>query len=144
MNAIGDKVYLTSSDLRRKVTLALSGKLRHDFNFHIPDSEYYLTPMEDVKRLVERDKIDRREYASEVGDCDDFAFLLKAAFIRHAWDEGKRRAPHSVGIIWGMLPHGHAINWVLTRQEGLYFIEPQTDEIFKPRKTDKDIWMMMA
>jgi hypothetical protein len=43
-----------------------------------------------------------------------------------------------------MLPGPHAINWMVNDDKKLRFIEPQSDEIFFPRKTDKEIYFMIV
>jgi hypothetical protein len=43
-----------------------------------------------------------------------------------------------------MLPEAHAINWVVTDDGKLRFIEPQTDRVYRPQKNDSGIWFMLV
>ena len=95
---------------------------------HLADSLYYCPSAAYVESLLEKDLTDRKTYADESFDCDDFAWMLKAAFCEDAYRNGQRRAAHAMGIIWGEFPHPHAINWVITDDKRLLLIEPQTDK----------------
>ncbi|HDZ27943.1 hypothetical protein LCGC14_2087430 [marine sediment metagenome] len=108
-------------------------------NFLLPDNEYWAAPMADYEAIIEESTLDRMKFIGEKADCDDFALLLKAAFIRAAWKDGKRRRPYCFGEVWGQLPMSHAINWLIDDTETLYFVEPQSDEIFLPRADDTGI-----
>jgi hypothetical protein len=37
----------------------------------------------------------------------------------------------------------HAMNWIIDDKKKLWFIEPQSDEIFSPRETDRNIYFML-
>ena len=43
-----------------------------------------------------------------------------------------------------MRPDKHAINWLVTDDEKLYFVEPQTDEVCLPRAGFDGIWIMLS
>jgi hypothetical protein len=122
----------------------LGGKFASGVSIHIPDSKYYRSTMAEVKVILDKSLVDRRQYTPGKGDCDDFAHLLKAAFIDAAWTDKKRVDPICMGTVWGQLPGPHAINWVILDTGVLYFIEPQSDKMFRPRSNDKGIFMMMA
>jgi len=139
-----DKCYYSADDVRAEVTRQLRGKLDSAFQLYLADDEYYLPPMDDVKEIIRNTRLDQREWVAERFDCDDFALVLKAHFCEAAYADGKRRAAHCFGIVWGMLPDAHAINWFLCDDGAIYFVEPQTGRIFEPRKKDKDIWFMLV
>lgn len=140
----GRKNYLTADQVRQVVVRRLAGKFDSAFQLYLADERYYLPPECDVKEIVVNSKLDQRTWCAERFDCDDFALVMKAHFCEAAYADGKRRAAHCFGIVWGMLPDAHAINWVITSDGVLRFIEPQTGRIFLPRKKDHGIWFMMA
>lgn len=143
MRRDGKKEYWQSEEVEQAFRRILGKQLKiiPSFHFNSPDPEYYLTPMKDVEDIVYDTSVDFKQYRENVGDCDDFSFALQWAFLKHAWKDGRRRASHTTGRVWGMLPHGHAINWCFTKEEDkIYFIEPQTDEIYLPRLSDTEIW----
>ena len=108
-------------------------------DFMLPDAEYWAAPMADYEAIIKESTLDRQKYVAEKGDCDDFALLLKAVFVKDAWRDGKRRRPYCFGEVWGKLPTPHAINWFIDDTETLYFVEPQSDKIFLPRSDDLGI-----
>lgn len=103
----------------------------------MPDSEYIGISKDKVKKVLKSTSVDNQKYKKSVGDCDDFAFLLKAEFIKEAWNERDERNPYAFGILWGevKLNQGwvnHAINWFVTHDHKIYLVEPQADEVFRP------------
>lgn len=140
-----DKVYISSPDLRVLISKQLKGKMARDFSLFIADSKYYCTPLKDAEEIIKWSNVDRKIWVRERFDCDDFAHVLKAHFAEAAYVDGKRRrSAHCFGIVWGMLPYAHAINWMVDEKRKLHFIEPQSDKIFSPRKVDKEIWFMLV
>lgn len=144
MRTVGKKIYATSAEIEQIILKTLEGKFDKEFRLYLPDSEYYLAPRNDVDKILEKSSVDLNQWIAEMFDCDDFAICLKADFAKAAYKQGKRRAPYSMGIVWGMLPGPHAINWFVGVDQQVYFIEPQSDEIFEPRPSDRNIWLMLA
>jgi len=70
--------------------------------------------------------------------------MLKNYFAEAAYKNGRRRAAHCCGVVWGSLPTPHAINGMVNSDLKLRFVEPQTDRIFLPRRTDKEIYFMLV
>lgn len=139
------KTYLNADDVRELVFKELKGKLAKNLSFHLADEVYYLPPLEDAKEIIEASELNLKEWIEERFDCDDFALVLKARFAEAAYKDGKRRAAHCMGIIWGMFSEGpHAMNWIVTEDKKLHLIEPQTNEIFYPSKDDNDVWFIMG
>lgn len=141
---MGDKVYLKKKEVRRIIRKATRCKRKIWNRIYLPDAEYYLPPMADVDRVLAESAVNRKRWVEERFDCDDFAKVLAADFARDAYKDGTRRSAYCMGVVWGQLPGPHAINWVITDDKRLHFIEPQNDQVFKPRKTDKGIWLIMA
>jgi hypothetical protein len=115
-----------------------------NFNLYLGDEKYYCTPLKDAREIIKASAVDRMNWVEERFDCDDFALVLKAHFAEAAYKDGKRRAAHCFGIVWGSLPTPHAINWMLNADRRLRFVEPQNNRIFLPRRNDKDIYFMLA
>ncbi len=137
-------LYIKSSEVKKIVTKQLKSKLKKSLSFQIADAEYFCPSIGDVKAILSRTYVDNKFYqwTAQKFDCDDFAIVLKAEFAKDGYKNGSRRAPHCVGIVWGNLPGPHAINWVIDSTKRLWFIEPQNDKIFLPRKADKDIYFL--
>jgi hypothetical protein len=139
------KGYISDSQLRELIASQLAGRLDRSFALYIADETYYLPPIEDAKEIVKRSGLDRKKWVEERYDCDDFALVLKAHFCEAAYRDGRRRAAHCAGIVWGMFDGGpHAINFVVTDDDVLRFIEPQTGEFFLPHPGDTGIWFMLV
>ena len=139
-----DKVYLSADSLRQLLTNQLAGKFDKSIMIYLADSEFYCAPLADIEEIVANSRLDKNTWIAERFDCDDFAHVLKAHFCESAYANGERRTAHAFGVVWGNLPDAHAINWVVTDDLKLRFIEPQSDQIFMPRPTDKDIYFMLS
>lgn len=143
----GYKAIISNSNLRALLVRRLGPKLAPQCTFRLADANYYCPPIADLRKIVRKDKADRKEWISQKFDCDDFALALKYAFIKDAYRKKKRRAPYCVGMIWGNLrsPQGvtsisvHALNVAVTNRYNVVFIEPQNDLIFPPRERDRNI-----
>jgi len=138
------KEFIDAGELKRVIRKQLKGKLRMNFRLYMGDDRYFLTPVEHAKEIISNSSVDRLTYVERRFDCDDFAFVLKAHFCEAAYKDGDRRAAHCFGIVWGMLPGPHAINWMVNEDRVLRFVEPQSDEVFEPRQSDRDIWFMIV
>lgn len=138
------KEYLSGSKVRELVAKQLGPKLARNFGLYVADARYYCTPIEDVREILHASKVDRKIWVQERFDCDDFAHVLKAHFAEAAYKDGKRRAAHCFGVVWGLLPGPHAINWMINSDLKLRFVEPQNDRIFAPRRNDRNIYFMLV
>ncbi len=137
-------VYMTAKEVRKALIEQLAGKFSMSNKIYLPDLEYYCPSISYTKKVLLESTIDARKFIAEVHDCDDFAIMVKADFVTDAYRNGARRAPHAFGIVWGLLPSPHAINFVLNSDGVVRFVESQTDSIFLPRKNDNGIWLMLA
>ena len=63
------------------IFLALSNTVENLNDISL-DNEYRITSLANIKKILELNKIDKKEYSSEHYDCDNFAFSLKNAFAR--------------------------------------------------------------
>ena len=153
-----DKLYLSGDSVEDMIHSALKARFDREFRLYQGDGIWYCPPVADAREILDLSALDRDRWLQDEHDCDDFAWRLKAVFCEAAYADGIRRPAHCMGIVWGMLPGPHAINWIITQdritgsipptptisQPTLYFIEPQTDLIYLPRPDDKGIWFMAA
>ena len=88
------------------------------------DTEYVGLTLGDWK-MFSKDISDRMLiYEPEYFDCDDFAWVMKAAFA-------KMRV-NGIGLVVGHTPQGlHAWNVILTKEGDIWQLEPQTGVIRK-------------
>ena len=137
-------IYLTAAEVKAKLKDQLAAKFSRDAKIYLPDTIYYCPSVAYTKKVLAESTTDMRTYIAEVQDCDDFAIMVKSDFVTDAYRNGTRRAPHCMGIVWGLLPGPHAINFVLNDDGIVRFVEPQNDLVFLPRETDKGIWLMLS
>jgi hypothetical protein len=118
-----------------------------NYSINLGDGVYYC-PRQDVAEKVMRESgVSDLIYTSEILDCDDFAHLLKSAFIRNVYDSGERSLPYAMGIIRGNSP-AHAMNFIAISDGGepeLKLVEPQRYEYMKiAEETLSDIYLMVG
>ena len=96
-------------------------------NIRISDNYFTITDLKTMKNIINFSPIKFRKYQTEIYDCDDYSFgfmgLMRFIIPNFA-----------VGIVW---THNHALNFCIIQNKELYFIEPQTNEIYKPSKNIK-------
>lgn len=98
---------------------------------YLADRDYFCPTEKVAGDIIDACRVDQRQYISEIHDCDDFAHLLKAAFIEDAYDGGRRSMPYSLGVVWGSTP-SHAMNVLVVGDGASYhvkLVEPQTGKI---------------
>ena len=88
------------------------------------DENYKLVDKSTIKNLLRINPVNNRVYVPIKNDCDDYAWILMGDVNR--WDSDL-----AFGIVWS---HGHAINWFIDTNKKIWYIEPQNDVIFEPRK----------
>ncbi|WP_224243886.1 lectin MOA-related protein [Hyalangium gracile] len=131
--------YLTGGRVQQIIQQQLSGKFAGDFRMYVADGEYYCPSVSDAHEVIRKTLVEHNQYTREKFDCDDFAHILKAEFIKDGYNNGVRRAPHCFGIIWA---GNHAFNWMINDDFNLRFIEPQSDGIFYPNEGVSSIYLM--
>lgn len=119
------------------------------------DAYYWLPTKEYLVELVRESNIDKYKYIKEVHDCDDFALMLHAYAIDRRYKKIMKNElkPNewfslSLGQIWGSKFRGkdlyHAINVAVTQSQEIILIEPQSDEVWKPKKgQDVAFWVRL-
>ncbi len=132
---------LSDAQLRRVLNDQLGSYFDSGKKIYLADSSYFCPTEKVAQEIINDSKVDQRRYISEIFDCDDFAHLLKAAFIEDAYVGGRRTKPYAMGIIWGSKP-AHAMNFLVI-SDGASFtvkvVEPQNGKMFNPsaRKLDE-------
>lgn len=142
-NVPSKKKFISREELEEIVNNTLDGKLTEHFRLHISDQEYYLPSIGETQRLLYESKIIEYQWYDEVFDCDDFAVMLKAHFCKDGYKHRKRHHSHCLGIVWGMVPRAHALNWVINDDKQLRFVDPMYGDIYLPEESVRFIWMMM-
>jgi hypothetical protein len=140
----GPKV--SSAKLERLIRKAIK-KYSYFCRIYMSDDQYYCPSEAVAKRIMDEARTAQREYMEEIFDCDDFAHLLKSAFIENVYDSGSRSVPYAVGVISGYEPYHHAMNMVVTSDGSDYavkIIEPQEAKLYNPKKSVLDeIYLMI-
>ena len=106
-------------------------------NLHITDRAMKLVDIEHMKGFLAENPVSSRKYVKEKHDCDDFAYILQGDITR--WDSDL-----AFGIVHGRTvdSSGHAWNVCIGTDRKIWFIEPQTDGMWKPVKF-WDIWFVV-
>jgi hypothetical protein len=96
-----------------------------DADIRLSDTSFKLVDVRQFKLFLGRNTTNHRPYVKEIHDCDDFSFVLKGDVTR--WDSDL-----AFGIVWAINPEGtyHALNIMVGTDKEVYFVEPQTDEVF--------------
>jgi hypothetical protein len=105
----------------------------------LADARFVLPSIEEVEKLLPLSKVRNLRFDGELADCDDYALEL------HAWVKRYRRGLSdslppgeryhwAFGEVLGTCFRGveqiHSIN-ICVAEEGIFFIEPQTYEVWK-------------
>ena len=94
--------------------------------FCFGDLQYEDLDLEEVKKVVASDEIDKMKYEAEEYDCEDYAFALMGA-LHH----NRKTAAMPIFITWVSMPEGgHAVLSVVTKDRRVLIIEPQNDSIY--------------
>ena len=131
------------------------GKYCRGVRYYFADDYYRSPSLATAREIVEKSGVCKRRYLSQKHDCDDFALLMKGAFIRDVYQDGDRVYPHAMGMVWAKKP-AHAMNVIIVDKQlgksrrrrsdrfGVYIIEPQTGVFYRPEQGMLDeIYMIM-
>ena len=83
---------------------------------------HILAHYDDIALFLAQDQTNKIPYVFPDYVCSHFAFRLMGEFSIPLWSE------ITFGIVW---TNKHALNCILTDDLEFYFVEPQTDEIYK-------------
>jgi hypothetical protein len=145
IDAVAPKV--SKSQFESLIKNKLEDCLKNE-NLYFADKSYLCPKKEIAQEIIDKSLVDQRRYIAEKDDCDDFAHLLKSAFIENSYNYGLKSLPFAFGIVWGSEP-AHAMNIIITNDDGitneLYIVDPQTGTMHNPgdRKLG-DIYLVIA
>lgn len=91
------------------------------------DTRYHLPTPTEASLLLFSARLPQ-QVSTEVFDCEDFAYFLKAHVAMMARTTGHFDAPPCIGIAWarfGWIGQDHACNWILDSNGDFSWIEPQ-------------------
>lgn len=87
------------------------------------DSKYWYVSHEDWGRIFDNVLMNMPKYVSEKFDCENYALLTTTRV-------SERYRLNTCGIVIGQSPMGyHGFN-IFISEQGLYYLEPQTGDIF--------------
>jgi hypothetical protein len=137
----------TAARVQEIITTTLGSKITSDAVVRMGDVQYYLPTLNEVQQLLSESSLDRRKWLEERFDCDDFSYVLKGEFSIHAYDSGDISYGFSDGIIWGnfsWVQGYHAVNLVVTNDQVLRLIEPQTDAIYEADQCQGSVGLIVV
>jgi hypothetical protein len=159
--AIADHFYTTSmaeiesvapeigkNRLKEVLENELDDYMKGGCKIYLSDAHYHPPQQFIAQQIVDAANVNHETWISQKFDCDDFAHLLKAAFIRDAYSNGLRRIPYAFGIFWGSKP-AHAMNFVITSDGSenykVRIIEPRSGVFYTPaQKKLEEIYLIIA
>jgi hypothetical protein len=94
-------------------------------SLQLVDTSYKLVDVDKLKIFLARNSTSSRQYVSDSNDCDDFALILLGDVTK--WDSSL-----AFGIAFVVKEDGdyHALNVLIGTDKRVYFVEPQTDDVF--------------
>ena len=106
-------------------------------DLHLTDRTFKLVDINYLKGFLKENSVSERKYITEQHDCDDFSYILQGDITR--WDPDL-----AFGIIHGKTLEGYAHAWniCIGTDKCVWFIEPQTDRVWRPRE-DYKIWLVV-
>ncbi len=138
---------LTTGALDSLIGAAFAGRFDAYPAIRYGDSVFYLPTLAEVRRVLVASQLDRRTWLQDRFDCDDFAYVLKGEMSAHAYDTAERRLGLCFGMLWAnfdWVEGFHAVNWVVTSDESIWLIEPQTDDIYPHARCTGGIALLLA
>jgi len=119
--------------LRRELRTQLKGKLSKKVIIFLVDK--YFTPINSQKviEIYKNSGLLNKKYIPEKFDCDNYAQAFYVAVAESARKNRKLKYPYAFGVVMGNIPMPHAINWFMDEGKKVWFIEPQSGKIFKPK-----------
>ena len=90
----------------------------------ICDDDYCLMNPQDMEELLKLNYGRLKKYVGQYYDCDDYSFVLKGmlSFLANGFAHGIVHVRTLTG--------SHALNFFFDNKQKLWYIEPQTNEIF--------------
>jgi hypothetical protein len=136
---------LQKFEILRTIRRELSGHLSLAPFVAYSDPDGHGITHERVEAVLARSRVDRDRWIESKHDCENFAWRLVADFHADAMDDPEMTTGHIVGMVWGEFDGApHALVWFIGADCRLWLIEPQTDEVFMIRESDRGIWMVIG
>lgn len=98
------RVVISSSDLFEALRDQLSRQMAGNCTIRLADASFYTVTQEEASGFVASAA---SYWTPEINDCDDQAWMAKAAAIKAQFKAGK---PFAFGVLW---TEDHALNWYL-------------------------------
>lgn len=127
---------VSDADVRMIFQSQLGTKLHKHVLVILSDATYTTISADKITEIYRKSELRGFKYRNEVQDCDDAALLMKAALVKDVGDSWSVKYPYAAGIVYGHIPTPHAINWFITPEKNILFMEPQSGEIFQPKGTN--------
>jgi hypothetical protein len=109
---------------------------KHTQNVWISDLVYSTSRIRDIKEFLKYNVFRFREYVPEKYDCDNYSFALMGMFTYLL-------SGHAIGIVWAHTPEGpHALNFFIDEHKELWYIEPQSNKVFKSTEYKPYLFVM--
>ena len=98
-------------------------------------SDPYYTPISEnlVKEIYDRSGMKDKNYIPHLYDCENYAMAMLVSVLEYGRKSYSTKYQYAFGIVYGDIPTPHAINWFITPEEKVMFMEPQSGEIFHPK-----------
>jgi len=95
--------------------------LFHDASIYLSDLVFKTATIDELQKILAYSKTKNGKYIAEYFDCDDFSYQLQGIVSIYPWSS------LPFGIIW---TNQHAFNIYIDNESKVYFIEPQTCQIY--------------
>jgi len=103
---------------------------------YVSDKEYTTAYKKDIKKFLEYNIFRHRKFVPEKYDCDNYSFVLQGLM-------SYGMSGYAIGIVWVHTPKGnHALNFFIDEMEQMWYIEPQSNEIFQRKDYEPYLFMM--
>lgn len=112
----------------------LGSRLADQAHVRLSEGLYLLPPLVDLMTLFAASHRDRTQWLEERAACDDFAYALRGEIGAHAFQVGELRIELCLGLAWGCFDWAegsHAVNWFVSEDGELRFVEPRHDDIYE-------------
>jgi hypothetical protein len=106
-------------------------------NLWLSDETYSTINKKALEEFLRVNPVSERKYYTDIHDCDNFSFELNGEVS--LWSKGG-----TFGVVWGnraIDDAPHAWNFFIDENKTLWYVEPQTDELFSP--SHENIWIMI-
>jgi len=94
------------------------------------DAKFWMVDRREMRKIVEEDMTDKREYVSDLFDCDSYSFMFKS-HLADTYDVNQ------AGIVLDY-SGAHAYNVIVYPDKSVECFEPQSDRFFNADKRDKN------